>query len=388
MAIPGNQTRPSLIQSTVTEPTNHLFAPLQLRALALPNRIAVSSMCEYSSTDGFADDWHFVHLGSRAIGGAGLVMTEATAVSPEGRISPGDLGLWKNEHITELTRITAFLHRHGSYAGIQLAHAGRKGSMPLAWLEQRAVPLEDGGWQPVAPSAIPYGDGYATPLALDRVGMDKIVADFIAAAHRAITAGFDVAEVHAAHGYLLHQFLSPLSNQRTDEYGGSFENRVRFPLEVIRAVRAAWPQHLPVFVRISATDWVEGGWNLDESVAFSRLLKNAGIDLIDVSTGGLHPAQKIPVGPGYQVPHAETIRREANIPTGAVGMITRPVQADQIIREGQADLVLLARELLRDPYWPLHAAVELKQEISWPVQYARSAAGRVPAREPVSTPSA
>lgn len=345
-------------------------------------------MCEYSSIDGFANDWHFVHLGSRAIGGAGLVFTEATAISPEGRITPADLGLWKNEHIAELQHITAFLHQHGAYAGMQLAHAGRKASMSVPWEPHRAIPSTEGGWQPVAPSAIPFDDTYATPIALDRAGMDKILTDFIAAAHRAISAGFDVVEVHAAHGYLLHEFLSPLSNQRTDEYGGSFENRTRFPLQVIRAVRTAWPQHLPLFVRISATDWVEGGWNLEESVVFAKLLKHAGVDLIDVSTGGNHPAQRIPVGPGYQVPHAETIRRAADILTGTVGMITKPVQADQIIRNNQADLVLLARELLRNPYWPLRAAQELKQEISWPVQYARSAAGTVPVREPVSTPTA
>lgn len=371
----------------MTQPNDHLFAPLKLRNLTLPNRIAVSPMCEYSSVDGFANDWHFVHLGSRAIGGAGLIFTEATAVNPEGRITPSDLGLWKNEHIAELQRITAFLHQHGAYSGIQLAHAGRKASMSVPWEPHRVIPASEGGWQPVSPSAIPFAEDYATPAALDRAGMDKIVADFIAATHRAIAAGFDVVEVHAAHGYLLHEFLSPLSNQRTDEYGGSFENRVRFPLHVIRAVRSAWPQHLPLFVRISATDWVEGGWNLDESVAFAKLMGHAGVDLIDVSTGGNHPAQQIPVGPGYQVPHSETIRREADIPTGAVGMITKPVQADQIIRNGQADLVLLAREMLRDPYWPLRAAHELKQEISWPVQYARSAAGRVPVRIPVSTPA-
>jgi len=383
----GNQTQPSYIQFHVTQPNDHLFAPLKLRSLTLPNRIAVSPMCEYSSVDGFANDWHFVHLGSRAIGGAGLIFTEATAVSPEGRITLSDLGLWKNEHIAELKHITGFLHQHGAYAGIQLAHAGRKASMSVPWEPHRVIPVSEGGWQPVSPSAIPFADDYATPAALDRAGMDKIVADFIAAAHRAIAAGFDVVEVHSAHGYLLHEFLSPLSNQRIDEYGGSFENRVRFPLHVIRAVRSAWPQHLPVFVRISATDWVEGGWNLDESVAFAKLLRHAGVDLIDVSTGGNHPAQQIPVGPGYQVPHAEAIRREADIPTGAVGMITKPVQSDQIIRNNQADLVLLAREMLRDPYWPLRAAHDLKQEISWPVQYARSAAGRVPAREPVSTPA-
>jgi 2,4-dienoyl-CoA reductase-like NADH-dependent reductase (Old Yellow Enzyme family) len=386
--------RPNLfshIQWNVTQPTDHLFAPLKLRSLTLPNRIAVSPMCEYSSVDGFANDWHLVHLGSRAIGGAGLVITEANAVSPEGRITPSDLGIWKDEHIPELKRITTFLHQHGAYAGTQLAHAGRKASMAIPWEKVRTIPPSEGGWQAVAPSAIRFDEAYPVPVSLDRAGMDKVVADFVAAAHRALAAGFDLIEVHAAHGYLLHEFLSPLSNQRTDEYGGSFDNRVRFPLEVIRALRAAWPQHLPVFVRISATDWAPESlgpsWDLPQSVAFSKLLKQSGVDIVDVSTGGNHPAQQIPVGPGYQVHHAETIHREAEVPTGAVGMITAPAQADQIIRAGQANLVLLARELLRSPYWPLHAAEALRQPISWPVQYARAANGRTEPREPVSTPA-
>jgi 2,4-dienoyl-CoA reductase-like NADH-dependent reductase (Old Yellow Enzyme family) len=348
-------------------------------------------MCEYSSVDGFANDWHFVHLGSRAIGGASLVITEANAVSPEGRITPGDLGIWKDEHIPELKRITDFLHQHGSYAGTQLAHAGRKATMSVPWEKVRTIPASEGGWQPVAPSAIRFDEPYPLPTALDRAGMDKIVADFIAATHRALAAGFDLVEVHAAHGYLLHEFLSPLSNHRTDEYGGSLENRVRFPLEVIRAVRSTWPQHLPVFVRISATDWAPeslgASWDLPQSVAFAKLMKHEGVDLIDVSTGGNHPAQQIPLGPGYQVLHGETIRREANIPTGSVGMITEPAQADQIIRTGQADIVLLARELLRNPYWPLHAAEALHQQTSWPVQYARAASGKTEPRRPVSTPT-
>jgi 2,4-dienoyl-CoA reductase-like NADH-dependent reductase (Old Yellow Enzyme family) len=376
----------------VTEPINHLFAPLKLRSLTLPNRIAVSPMCEYSSIDGFANDWHLVHLGSRAIGGAALVITEANAVSPEGRITPGDLGIWKDEHIPVLQRITAFLHQHGSYAGTQLAHAGRKASMSLPWEAVRTIPASEGGWQPVAPSAIRFDEAYPIPTTLDRAGMDKIVADFTAAARRALAAGFDVVEIHAAHGYLLHEFLSPLSNHRTDEYGGSFENRTRFPLEVIRAVRAAWPQHLPVFVRISATDWAPetlgASWDLPQSVDLAKLIKQEGIDLIDVSTGGNHPAQQIPVGAGYQVHHSETIHREAGIPTGAVGMITEPAHADQLIRTGQADLVLLARELLRNPYWPLHAADALHQQTPWPVQYARAASGRTQPRQPVSTPTA
>lgn len=374
----------------VTETTNHLFAPLSLRSLTLPHRIAVSPMCEYSCTDGFANDWHFVHLGSRAIGGAALVITEANAVSPEGRITPQDLGIYKDEHIAPLRHLTGFLHQHGAYAGTQLAHAGRKASMAVPWEKTRLIPEPQGGWQPVAPSDITFDEVYPHPTALDRTGMDKIIADFVAATHRAIEAGFDLVEVHSAHGYLLHEFLSPLSNHRTDEYGGSFENRIRFPLEVVRAVRAAWPQHLPVFVRISATDWAPKtlgpSWDLTQSVKFAKHLRQEGVDLVDVSTGGNHPAQQIPAGPGYQVHHAETIRREAHIPTAAVGMITAPAQADQIVRSGQADLVLLARELLRNPYWPLHAAETLHQQITWPVQYARAASGRTEPRQPVSTP--
>jgi len=349
-------------------------------------------MCEYSSTDGHATDWHLVHLGSRAIGGAGLVLTEATAVGPEGRISPFDLGIWSDAHVPMLARITAFLHQHGAYAGMQLAHAGRKASMAPPWEKTRTIPPEEGGWQPVAPSALRFSDAYPLPTALDRAGMNTIVANFTAAAARARTAGFDVVEVHAAHGYLLHEFLSPLSNSRVDEYGGTFENRVRFPLEVVRAVRAAWPAHLPVFVRISATDWTPEtlgeSWTLDRSVAFARLLKQEGVDLIDVSTGGNHPGQQIPLGPGYQVVHSATVHREAEIPTGAVGMITAPAQADRIIRNDEADLVLLAREMLRDPYWPLHAAPQLEQPISWPIQYLRAASTKAGPRQPVTTPVA
>lgn len=349
-------------------------------------------MCEYSSTDGFANDWHLVHLGSRAVGGAGLVITEATAVSPEGRISPGDLGIWKDEHVPALRRITDFVHQQGAYAGVQLAHAGRKASMAPPWEKTHTVPPQEGGWQAVAPSAIRFADAYPVPVELDSVGLRKIVADFSSAAKRALSAGFDVIEIHAAHGYLLHEFLSPLSNHRTDEYGGSFENRVRFPLEVVRAVRAMWPEHLPVFVRISATDWAPESlgesWTLAESVVFARLLKEAGVDLIDVSTGGNHPGQQIPVGPGYQVAHSQTIHREVGIPTGAVGMITAPAQADQIVRSGQASLVLLAREMLRDPYWPLHAAERLQQQVTWPIQYLRASRTKPEPRQPVSTPTA
>jgi 2,4-dienoyl-CoA reductase-like NADH-dependent reductase (Old Yellow Enzyme family) len=376
----------------VTQSTNHLFSPLKLRSLTLPHRIAVSPMCEYSSTDGFANDWHFVHLGSRAIGGAALVVTEANAVSAEGRITPHDLGIYKDEHISELERVTSFLHQHGAYAGTQLAHAGRKASMAVPWEKTRLIPVAEGGWQPVAPSAIPFDESYSVPTALDRAGLNKIVADFTAATGRASEAGFDLVEVHGAHGYLLHEFLSPLTNQRTDEYGGSFENRVRFPLEVVRAIRAAWPQHLPIFVRISATDWAPESlgpaWDLPQSVEFAKLLKKEGVDLVDVSTGGNHPAQQIPVGPGYQVHHAATIRREADILTATVGMITEPSQADQIVRSGQGDLVLLARELLRNPYWPLHAAEALHQQITWPVQYARATSRSTEPRRRVSVPTA
>lgn len=376
----------------MTENANHLFSPLKLRDLTLSNRIAVSPMCEYSSVDGFANDWHLVHLGSRAVGGAGLVLTEAAAVSPEGRISPADLGIWKDEHIPALRRITDFIHQQGAFAGMQLAHAGRKASMAPPWEKTRTVPPAEGGWQAVAPSAIRFADAYPLPVALDSAGLAKVIGDFVSAAERARAAGFDVVEVHAAHGYLLHEFLSPLTNHRTDEYGGSFENRVRFPLEVVRAVRAAWPGHLPVFVRISATDWAPeslgASWTLEESVAFARLLKDAGVDLIDVSTGGNHPAQQIPLGPGYQVAHAETVHREAGIPTGAVGLITSPAQADQIVRNDQASLVLLAREMLRDPYWPLHAADKLQQQVAWPIQYLRAARSKPETRRPVSTPEA
>ena len=361
---------------------DHLFAPLPQRSITLPNRIVCSPMCQYSSTDGFASDWHLVHLGSRAIGGAGLVITEAAAVSPEGRISPHDLGIWKDEHIQPLARITAFLREQGSVPGMQLAHAGRKASVSVPWEGQQAVSPSEGGWDNVvAPSAERYSERYALPHELDRAGMDKIVAGFAAAAQRAVKAGFLLVEVHAAHGYLGHEFLSPLSNKRTDEYGGNLANRARFPLEIIRAVRSSFPAELPVWVRLSVTDWVEGGLSVDDAVEFAKLVKAEGIDLIDVSSGGNDPRQQIPVGPGYQVAFAERIRREVGIATGAVGMITGPAQADQIIRTGQADLVLLARELLRDPYWPIHAADALHHPASWPKQYERGALGKVERRQ-------
>ncbi len=355
-----------------------LFSPYTLRSVTFPNRIAVSPMCEYSSEDGFANDWHLVHLGSRAVGGAGLVLTEAAAVTPEGRITPQDLGIWKDEHIPTLRRIVDFLHAQGAHAGIQLAHAGRKASMTRPWDlgpagDQKLSPAE-GGWENVvAPSALAFAPGYPLPIALDRAGIDSVVEAFVAAAQRALEAGFDVVEIHAAHGYLLHQFLSPLSNQRTDNFGGSFENRTRLALNVVDAVRAVWPEELPLFVRISATDWAEGGWNIDESVKLSALLRARGVDLIDVSSGGLAHGAKITTGPGYQVPFAERIRKESAVATGAVGMITDPHQAEQIIQSGQAEIVLLARELLRDPYWPLHAAAALDVPATWPPQYLRAA---------------
>jgi 2,4-dienoyl-CoA reductase-like NADH-dependent reductase (Old Yellow Enzyme family) len=356
----------------------HLFEPLTIRETTFRNRIVVSPMCEYSSSDGFATDWHLVHLGSRAVGGAGLVLTEAAAVSPEGRISPNDLGIYRDEHVAKLRDIVSFVHAQGAVAGVQLAHAGRKASVARPWDGGKALAPEAGGWAPVAPSAIAFDPNDAPPHTLDLAGIERITSDFVAAAGRALAAGFRVAEIHAAHGYLLHEFLSPLSNLRDDRYGGSFENRTRFVREVSAAVRAVWPATLPLFVRISASDWIPGGWSIDESVALSRDLSALGVDLIDASSGALAPQQHIPVGPGYQVPFAERIRAEAGVATGAVGLITEAHQAEAILRAGQADLVFLAREFLRDPYWPLHAAAELGVDVTWPVQYER--AKRSPAR--------
>jgi 2,4-dienoyl-CoA reductase-like NADH-dependent reductase (Old Yellow Enzyme family) len=361
-----------------------LFSPFPIRGMALPNRIGMSPMCQYSSIDGFANDWHFVHWGSRAAGGVAFLILEASAVSPEGRITPQDLGIWRDEHLPRLASGVEFAHSQGAYMGIQLAHAGRKASMTPPWQEERLVSPEHGGWTVVAPSAIPFADHYGKPLELDGEGVQKVVEDFRAAARRSVNAGLDFIEIHAAHGYLLHEFLSPLSNRRTDEYGGDFENRVRVLLEVVDAVRAEMPDSAPMFVRISATDWVEGGWDMEQSVRLAELLKGRGVDLIDVSSGGVVPKVRIPVGPGYQVPFAAQIRKEAGIATAAVGMITDASQADQTIRSGQADLVLLARELLRDPYWPLHAAAELGARISWPVQYLRASAPGSTARGGVS----
>lgn len=361
-----------------------LFDSLTLRDVTLQNRIAVSPMCQYSSENGFANDWHFVHLGGRAVGGAGLVFTEATAVIREGRISPQDLGIWSEDHIEPLTRITHFIREQGSVAGIQLAHAGRKASTYRPWDGRGAIPEAQGGWhEVVAPSALRFAEGYPLPEALTEDQIQGVVAAFAAAARRACDAGFAVVEIHAAHGYLLHEFLSPFSNHREDRYGGSFENRTRLLREVASAVRRAWPDRLPLFVRISATDWEAGGWDLEQSVELVRQLKSLGVDLIDCSCGGNLPQAKIPVGPGYQTPFAERIRREVAIPTGALGLITSPVQADHIIRTDQADLVLLAREFLRDPYWPLRAARELGHAIPWPVQYLRAAPHGTEARSPV-----
>jgi len=351
----------------------HLFDPLTIRSLTFANRVFVSPMCEYSSEAGFANDWHLVHLGSRAVGGAGLVLTEATAVTPEGRISPQDLGIWQDEHVEFLARIARFIHEQGSVAGMQLAHAGRKASTYRPWSGAGAVPEPEGGWTDVlAPSAVPFTGNYPMPQELTAAGIERITAAFVAAARRAHAAGFRVIELHAAHGYLLHEFLSPLSNHRQDRYGGSFENRTRLVREVVTAVRQAWPEQLPLFVRISATDWVDGGWDIEQSIELARQVKPLGVDFIDCSSGGNAAQAKIPIGPGYQAPFAERIRREAGILTGAVGLITEPAQADQIIATGQADAVLLARELLRDPYFPLRAARELGQDIPWPAQYLRA----------------
>ncbi|HYV96822.1 MAG TPA: NADH:flavin oxidoreductase/NADH oxidase [Gemmatimonadaceae bacterium] len=351
-----------------------LFDPLKLRDVTLPNRIVVSPMCQYSSTDGVANDWHFVHLGSRAIGGAGLVFTEATAVTANGRISPFDMGLWRDTQIEPLARIVRFIHAHGSVAGMQLAHAGRKASTVPPWEGMRLAPPAEGGWTDVvAPSALPYSDASAAPREMTREDISTVVAAFARAARRTLQAEYRVLEIHAAHGYLLHEFFSPLSNLRTDEYGGSFENRTRIAREVIAAVRRVWPEHLPLFVRISATDWADNGWDIEQSVELARTLKSLGVDLIDCSTGGNVHGVRIPTEPGYQVPFAERVRRDADIATGAVGLITEPRHADEIVREGKADVVLLAREMLRDPYFPLRAARELGVPMPWPVQYLRGA---------------
>ena len=349
-----------------------LFEPLTIRSITFKNRIVVSPMCEYSSIDGFANDWHLVHLGSRAVGGAGLVITEATAVSPEGRISPDDLGIWKDEHIEFLKRITSFITVQGAVPGIQLAHAGRKASQNSPWKGHNPLSAAEGAWQSLAPSAIPFKEGEPIPKEMDKSDIKKLLDDFREATIRSAKAGFKVIEIHAAHGYLLNSFLSPLSNQRTDEYGGSFENRIRIVLEVIDTIRSVWDKSLPLFIRISATDWVDGGWTPEDSVKFAAAIKDKGVDLIDCSSGGNSPAQKIPVAPLYQTAFAEKIKKETGMLTGAVGLITTAAEAEGILNAQQADLIILARQLLRDPYFPLHAAKELGADVTWPKQYERA----------------
>jgi 2,4-dienoyl-CoA reductase-like NADH-dependent reductase (Old Yellow Enzyme family) len=365
-----------------------LFDELKIRGVRLPHRLAVSPMCQYSSVDGYATQWHLVHLGSRAVGGASLVFTEATAVTADGRISPQDLGIWSDGHIECLLRTTRFIHEQGSVAGIQLAHAGRKASTWAPWEGTGAVPQSEGGWNPVGPSPVAFDASYATPSELTEQEICGIVRAFAQAAKRALDAGFLVIEIHAAHGYLLQEFLSPLSNKRTDLYGGSFDNRIRLLGEVATEIRRVWPERLPLFVRISSTDWHEDGWTVDESVELARRLGQLGVDLIDCSSGGNAPNLKIPLASGYQTPFAERVRREAGIATGAVGMITSAAQADHIIASGQADLVMAAREFLRDPYFALRAARELGQTISWPTQYLRSAPPKSPHREPLANSAA
>jgi 2,4-dienoyl-CoA reductase-like NADH-dependent reductase (Old Yellow Enzyme family) len=352
-----------------------LFSPIQIRNVELKNRLVVSPMCQYSSQEGFANDWHLVHLGSRAVGGAGLVITEAAAVSPEGRISPFDLGIWQEAHIPFLKRITDFIHQQGAVPGIQLAHAGRKASKTPPWQGNKHLSPAEGGWQEVyAPSPVPLAAEVPPPLELSQEQIRKVIGDFKAAAQRALAAGFKVIEIHGAHGYLFHEFLSPLTNKRTDQYGGSFENRIRLLLEVIAVVRQVWPADHPLFVRLSATDWVadEPSWILDDTLALARVLRDSGVDLIDCSSGGNVSHQQIPLGPGYQTPFAQKIKQEAGILTGAVGLITDPVQAQHIVGTGQADLIIMAREFLRDPYFGLRAAHALRQEVTWPIQYERA----------------
>jgi len=351
----------------------HLFEPLKLRDIVLPNRIGIPPMCQYSAQDGMAADWHFVHYGSRAVGGAALMILEATAVTPDGRISQGDLGIWEDKQIEPLARIARFSQEQGCVAAIQLAHAGRKASVGLGWQVQGTLKECDGGWAVVAPSPVSFGQDYAQPRELDAAGIRQVIAQFAAGARRAREAGFQTVEIHAAHGYLLHQFLSPLSNHRQDNYGGSFENRTRLVQEVVAAVRAEWPERLPLLIRLSATDWVEGGWGADETVELCRILKGLGVDLVDVSSAGLVPTAIIPAGPGFQTEFAARVRREAGVASAAVGLITSPAQADHIIRTGQADMVLLGREILRNPYWPIEAAQTLGIKTLWPKQYLRAA---------------
>jgi 2,4-dienoyl-CoA reductase-like NADH-dependent reductase (Old Yellow Enzyme family) len=349
-----------------------LFSPLRIKNVSLKNRIVVSPMCQYSAIDGFANNWHLVHLGSRAVGGAGMVMVEATAVSPEGRISGGDLGLWKDDQVEKLKEITNFIHQNGAVAAIQLAHAGRKASFDAPWENTQQLDEQSGGWQTVSASDLKFNATDKSPVPLTFEGIEKVKNDFKSATLRSIEAGFKVIEIHAAHGYLLHQFLSPLSNQRTDNYGGSFENRIRLLMEVTEAVQEVWPIENPLFVRLSATDWAQGGWSLEESIQLSALLKAKGVDLIDVSSGGLTLAQEIPLKPGYQVAFAAAVKKEADIKTGAVGLITEAQQAETILQNNEADLIFMARELLRNPYFPLDAASTLGENVKWPSQYERA----------------
>ncbi|MBK0378377.1 NADPH dehydrogenase NamA [Mucilaginibacter segetis] len=352
---------------------DHLFSPLKIKNIEFKNRIVVSPMCEYSSTDGFANNWHLVHLGSRAVGGAALIITEATAVSPEGRISPADLGIWKDEHIDKLKEITTFIEEQGAVAGVQLAHAGRKASHAEPWNGGKQIPTTaENGWQSVAPSPVAFTDAEEAPLEMDKAAIEKVKSDFKAATIRAIAAGFKVVELHGAHGYLINEFLSPMSNHRTDEYGGSFENRIRFLVEIVETVNEVWPKDYPLFVRISASEWTEGGWSIDDSVKLAKVLKDKGVDLIDCSSGGNVAGARIEVKPGYQVPFAQEVKKQTGMLTGAVGLITEPSQANEIVQNGQADMVLLAREFLRDPNFPLRAAHALEHDVKWPEQYERA----------------
>jgi 2,4-dienoyl-CoA reductase-like NADH-dependent reductase (Old Yellow Enzyme family) len=353
--------------------TTNLFTPLKLRSVEFKNRIFVSPMCQYSSQDGMPQPWHLVHLGSRAVGGAACVIQEATAVSPEGRISPADAGIWNDTQMEAYRPIARFIREQGAVPAIQIAHAGRKASVSAPWDGNKGLDQAHRGWPVVAPSEMAFDIDYIKPSALTENEIKNVIQSFVKAAERSLDAGYEVIEIHAAHGYLLHEFMSPLSNQRTDDYGGNLENRIRMTLEVAAAVRKVWPERLPVFIRISASDWVEGGWDIAQSIELCKKLKAIGIDLIDVSSGGLVPHAKVPTKPGYQVPFAEVIRKDTGgMPIGAVGMITKAAQAEEIITQGQADVVLLARELLRDPYWPLHAAHELGADVAWPKQYDRA----------------
>ncbi|HEV2655080.1 MAG TPA: NADH:flavin oxidoreductase/NADH oxidase [Ktedonobacteraceae bacterium] len=372
MHVTSQSENKEIMVDEYTEKTPALFRPLTIRGITLKNRIVVSPMCQYSSEDGFATDWHMVHLGSRAVGGAALVFSEAAAVEARGRISPQDLGIYRDEHIEMLARITAFIREQGAVAGIQLAHAGRKGSTFRPWSGKGEVTPTDGGWQTIGPSAERFSAHYPQPKELTREEIAEIVRAFQVAAQRALKAGFQVIEIHGAHGYLLHEFLSPLSNFRTDEYGGSLTNRMHLLLEVVDATRAVWPQELPLFVRLSASDWTEGGLTIEDTVEVARALKQHGVDLVDASSGGNVATAQIPLKPGYQVPFAEQVRRETGIASGAVGLITHPGQANEIVSDGKADLIFLARELLRDPYWPLHAASALHYDVAWLPQYERA----------------